>query len=124
MKNQETQDRETIFHQILQSERVKNGNVPTIQELEDEVYVILAAASETTGNALTVAAYHIVRNPQICATLLKELRTEFPDENGSMEYKSLKALPYLVSHNWKCRDIHTNQLIDWSCERSTKVISL
>lgn len=103
---------------------VKNGNVPTLQELEDEVYVILAAASETTGNALTVAAYHIVRNPQIYATLSKELRTEFPDENGAMEYKSLKALPYLVSHtSGMSQDIHTHRLADWSCERGTKVIS-
>lgn len=109
MESQKTQDRTTIFHQILQSEIIKNGNMPTLQELEDEVYVILAAASETTGNALTVAAYHIVRNPQIYATLLKELRTEFPDENGTMEYKSLKALPYLVSHNLEVpHDIHTH----------------
>lgn len=99
MKDQKTQDRQTIFHQILQSETAKNGNVPTLQELEDEVYVILAAASETTGNALTVAAYHIARNPQIYATLSKELRAAFPDENGTMEYKTLKTLPYLVSNN-------------------------
>jgi cytochrome P450 len=98
MKEQKTIDRTTIFHQLLQSETVKNGIVPTVQELEDEAYDILAAASETTGNALTVAAYHVVRNPQIYITLLKELRTAFPDENRAMDCNSLKALPYLVSH--------------------------
>ncbi|KAL2863990.1 cytochrome P450 [Aspergillus lucknowensis] len=96
VENKEPIDRTTIFDQLLRSEIVKNGAVPTVQELEDEAYVILAAAADTTGNALTRAAYHIVRNAQIYATLSKELQTAFPDQNSSMDYKSLKALPYLT----------------------------
>lgn len=39
--------------------------VPTVDELADEAYVILGAAADTTGNAMTIGSYNAVVNPEI-----------------------------------------------------------
>lgn len=58
---------------------------------------VLAAASDTTGNAMTVSAYHTVSNPEIFSTLKKELAKAFPDPNKDLSFVELEKLPYLVS---------------------------
>lgn len=72
--------------------------VPTPDQIKDEAYSILAAAADTTGNAMTVAAYHVVINPQIYRTLVAELKTAFPNKTDALEYKTLEKLPYLVRY--------------------------
>jgi cytochrome P450 len=74
----------------------KGYDVPTVAQLVDEAYILVAAAADTTGNALTVAAYNTVRNPDIYKRLTAELRAAFPDPNGEMDLSTLDRLPYLV----------------------------
>lgn len=71
--------------------------VPTPNQIKDESYAILNAASDTTGNAMTVAAFNVVTNPDIYRTLTAELEAAFPDQNDKLEYMKLEKLPYLVS---------------------------
>lgn len=71
--------------------------VPAPDKIKDEAISILAAASDTTGNALTVATYHIIKNPDIYRTLRAELEDAFPDEDSTLDYLLLEKLPYLVS---------------------------
>lgn len=70
---------------------------PTPDQFKDEAYSILAAATDTTRNAMTVAAYHVVSNPEIYQTLKAELKAAFPDARATLEYLALEKLPYLVS---------------------------
>lgn len=71
--------------------------VPTPDQIKDEAYSILNAASDTTGNAMTVAARNVVADSEIYRTLTEELKTAFPDPNEKLEYVKLEKLPYLVS---------------------------
>ncbi len=57
---------------------------------------ILVAAADTTGNAMTVAAYNVVNNVEIYATLSAELREAFPNPDKTLEFLKLEKLAYLV----------------------------
>jgi len=70
--------------------------IPTPDQIKDEAYSILAAAADTTGNAMTVAAYHVVSNPELYTKLRAELVAAFPDPNAPLEFQKLEKLPYLV----------------------------
>ena len=87
----------TIFHQLLSPDAAEGHVVPTVDDLTDEVYIILAAAADTTGNAMTIATYNVVRNLTIYDRLTTELREAFPDPDDDMDYVVLEKLPYLVS---------------------------
>jgi len=71
--------------------------VPTPDQVKDESYAVLNAASDTTGNAMTVAAYNVVINPEIYGRLTAELQAAFPNPNEKLEYLTLEKLPYLVN---------------------------
>ena len=71
--------------------------VPTPDQIKDEAYSILNAAADTTGNAMTVAAYNVVINPEIYRVLTAELKAAFPNADDKLEYLKLEKLPYLVS---------------------------
>jgi cytochrome P450 len=91
-------DRPTIFSTLLTEEDKPAGyRVPSTMDLKDEAYSVLAAASDTTGNGMTVAAFHIMSNPQIYQSLVRELEKAFPVPNAELPYVELERLPYLVS---------------------------
>jgi cytochrome P450 len=54
------------------------------------------AAADTTGNAMTMAAFHIVTNPIIYGRLILELREAFPDPTAELSFTELEKLPYLT----------------------------
>lgn len=72
------------------------GYVPSLDYLADEAYTILGAAADTTGNALTIATYNVVINPEIYQRLTVELKEAFPDPDADIDFTSLEKLPYLV----------------------------
>ncbi|KAM5440458.1 hypothetical protein McanMca71_003941 [Microsporum canis] len=90
----EKPERLTIFHQFLNPEFMKD--IPTVEQLKDEAYIVVAAAADTTGNAMTVALYHTVSSPNIYATVTAELREAFPDPNGDIDFVTLEKLPYFT----------------------------
>jgi cytochrome P450 len=71
--------------------------VPTPDQIKDESYSILNAASDTTGNAMTVATYNVVINLEIYRKLTAELKAAFPNADDRLDYLKLEKLPYLVS---------------------------
>ncbi|EYE93682.1 cytochrome P450 [Aspergillus ruber CBS 135680] len=85
----------TIFHHLLQLDDVE-GYEPTIDFLADEAYIVLGAAADTTGNALTIATYNTVINPDIYKWLTAELTEAFPDPDADIDFTSLEKLPYLT----------------------------
>jgi cytochrome P450 len=88
--------RPTLFHHLLTPNPEEGYVVPTVDDIKDEAYGILAAAADTTGNGMTVSAYHVVNNPEIYKKLVTELRAAFPDPNERLDLQVLEKLPYLV----------------------------
>ena len=92
------EERPTIFSMLLSEEVKLDGyRIPSTMELKDEAYSVLAAAADTTGNAMTIAAFNVMRTPQIYQTLAQELAKAFPDSNTEVSFIELERLPYLVS---------------------------
>jgi cytochrome P450 len=90
--------RPTIFTTLLSEEEKPEGfRVPNTEELKDEAYSVLVAAADTTGNAMTVAAFNVIHNPVIYENLAKELETRFPDQTNQLSFVELEKLPYLVN---------------------------
>lgn len=87
----------TMFQQLLTPGIIDGYVVPSIDDLKDEAYSILAAAADTTGNCMTVAAYHVVKDTAIYQKLTAELKAAFPDSKAKLDFVSLERLPYLVS---------------------------
>ncbi|RLL99169.1 hypothetical protein CFD26_106052 [Aspergillus turcosus] len=89
--------RKTVFHQLLRPDAAEGYKVPTIEELNDDAYVFIVAAADTTGNAMAIAAYNVVSNPEIYERLTAELRGKFPDPEAKMDFVTLEKLPYLTA---------------------------
>ena len=70
--------------------------VPSPDQLKEESYALLNAASDTTGNAMTVATYNVTKNPEMYRKLYEELVEAFPDESKQLDYLTLEKLPYLT----------------------------
>lgn len=88
--------RMTIFHHLLTPNVTEGHVVPEVDQLKDEAYSILAAAADTTGNAMTIGAYHVISNPAIYQKLTAELTEAFPDNTVQLDFLTLERLPYLV----------------------------
>jgi cytochrome P450 len=98
--------RPTIFKDLLTADPDSGYIPPAPENLKDEAYSILAAAADTTGNAMTVAAYQVVSNSAMYKKLSAELKAAFPDPHSKMDFMTLEKLPYLVSdpfHPTFCR---------------------
>ena len=86
----------TIFNQLLDPDVAEGHVVPTVDDLKDEAVSIVTAAADTTGNAMTIAAYNIISNETIYRQLTAELKEAFPDASAKLDYLALEKLPYLV----------------------------
>lgn len=84
-----------IFQSLLSPD--EGYVIPSPDQIKNEAYAILNAASDTTGNALTVAAYNVVTNPEIYQVLTAELKGAFYNPDDKLEFMKLEKLPYLVS---------------------------
>ena len=67
-----------------------------MDDLTDESFIILSAAQDTTGNAITVALYETISTPEIYVKVLGELKQAFPDPNVRLDFLTLEKLPHLV----------------------------
>jgi len=96
VKNGIKPKRTTILHEILDPNATEDNVVPDESTLVQEAFGLVTAAADNTGNALTIAAYNVVANPEIYDKLKKELRQAFPDPNAELKYVALEKLPYLT----------------------------
>jgi hypothetical protein len=95
--------------------------IPTPDQVKDESYAILNAASDTTGNAMNVSAYHAVTNSEIHGNLTAGLRAAFPTLDEKLEFSKLEKLPYLVTATSYFLSSIFNVAPDRSYERRIKV---
>jgi len=92
----------TIIHQLLNPVAAEGHVTPSVKELVGEAFTIVGAASDTTGNALTISTYHILTNDEIHSKLTVELKEAFPDPSSKMDFTRLEKLPYLVTASRHC----------------------
>jgi cytochrome P450 len=85
----------TVFHQLLDPNASEGHVVPNVEELTEEMFTILTAGGETTGNAMTIITYYVLSDPEIYRKLVSELKTAFTEKQTSLEYLRLEKLPYL-----------------------------
>jgi len=90
--------RRTIFHELLDpsSTDEETSSLPSVERLYGEALSFCTAAADTTGNAMEMAAYHVVTNSDIYDKLKKELREAFPNSSTDLDYTTLEKLPYLT----------------------------
>ncbi len=89
--------RTSIFYQLLDPQHLHpDASPPTLQLMADEAFDFCVAASDTTGNAMTVAAYHVFTNAKIYKRVRQELEDSFPDPSAELRYTMLEKLPYLT----------------------------
>lgn len=90
----------TILHEIVSNPDPRKTGLVTQRRLEEEALSLIAASSDTVGNALAAATYHLLRNPEANKRLVEELREAIPDAESLREanpsYDTLAPLPWLV----------------------------
>jgi cytochrome P450 len=81
-----------MFHEMLQSDLSEEEK--SVNRLGDEALNVVGAGLTTTAWALCNAAFYIIHNPKIQATLQAELRVAFPDPKD-MSFAQLEKMQYL-----------------------------
>jgi hypothetical protein len=109
----------TIFNQLLDPDVAEGHVVPSVDDLKDEAFSIVTAAADTTGNAMTIAAYNVISNETIYHKLVTELREAFPDPSATLEFLALEKLPYLVCPSVLIgrKHLRPNIFLDWRYQR-------
>jgi cytochrome P450 len=87
----------TIFSELLDPEKNCGKPIPSTMELKDEVHSLLAAAADTTGNAMITAAYHVISDRNTYQKVKAELIEAFPNPSSALDFVTLEKLAYLVS---------------------------
>lgn len=85
----------TIFDSLISSDVPAQER--TLDRLEDESALLLAAGTETTARAITVAMFHLMSRPELMRTLREELKTVLSTPTSKASWADLEKLPYLVS---------------------------
>ncbi|PWY77409.1 cytochrome P450 [Aspergillus heteromorphus CBS 117.55] len=85
-------DTETVFTALMSPELP--GAERCVERLEDEGSVLLQAGSETTGQALSVTIFYILRDREILCRAKKELTGVMPTPESRPTVAELQSLPY------------------------------
>lgn len=85
-----------ILEQLLAPNEARGHNPPSAHDLNEEALTLLTAGNDTTAHAMILGTYMICNTPEVQIRLNEELRSAFPDMNGSITYERAKNLPYLV----------------------------
>lgn len=83
-----------IFRALIESDLPPEEKEDT--RLQDEAQIVVGAGVTTTGWALSVATFHIVKNPSVFKKLRSELEEAIPDPSAPLEWSKLEQLPLLT----------------------------
>ncbi|KIK58356.1 hypothetical protein GYMLUDRAFT_1006072 [Collybiopsis luxurians FD-317 M1] len=88
-------EHETIYHHLLQPKDPELR--PSRASLVNEAFLLVAAGSDSVGNACTVGTYFALQDHSIRRRLAEELREAWPDKGRPLSFTSLEKLPYLTA---------------------------
>ncbi|RWA04976.1 hypothetical protein EKO27_g10123 [Xylaria grammica] len=97
-RNTNNNSRSAVIDVLMDPTNVESHNVPSLDELNDEILMLLIAGNDTTSNAVIFAIYQIATHSTVRQRLFKELKEALPSlgEKGWITYDQAKRLPYLV----------------------------
>ncbi|GJN72628.1 hypothetical protein PLICBS_006703 [Purpureocillium lilacinum] len=84
-----------IFKLLLNAEDKKTGEKMEFKELSDEAVVLIIAASDTTGTALTGMSFYLARYPECYSKLKEEIRSTFSSLEEIVSGPKLLGCKYL-----------------------------
>ncbi|KAH8816733.1 putative benzoate 4-monooxygenase cytochrome P450 [Xylogone sp. PMI_703] len=91
----------TLLTSLINAKDPETGAKLSVEEINSEAFGFLVAGSHTTGGTLTILFYHLLRNPQILASVVEEIDTQLssePQAFGIYEYGGLESkLPYTLA---------------------------
>jgi cytochrome P450 len=85
---------ETIYDKLVQPSIPAEER--SIQRIQDESSLVLAAGTETTSRIITIAMFYLSTNKPMLDTLRAELKRVLPTPTSSTTWVQLEKLPYLV----------------------------
>ncbi|KAF2084174.1 cytochrome P450 monooxygenase-like protein [Saccharata proteae CBS 121410] len=86
----------TIFHRLMDRAAHKTGTLPSSGSLYEEAQALLFAGSDTVGHTLMVGTFHLLKRPDACKKLKRELEDAWPLlDSGTPSAKELEKLVYL-----------------------------
>lgn len=85
----------TVFRELLDSDLPPQEK--SVKRLQDEGVTLVGAGQETNKVALTIAMFHLLRQPATMAKLRAEIMEAFPDASEPPPLSKLEQLPYLTA---------------------------
>jgi len=96
LDNPPPNDRKDLLQRLMEGRDEKGEPLPR-DELTAEALTQLIAGSDTTSNSSCALLYHVVRTPDVLATLRAELDTAIPDTVDVPTFEMVRDLPYLTA---------------------------
>jgi hypothetical protein len=86
----------TIYHCLMDKEAYRTNSVPSEGSLYEETQALLVAGSDTTGNALMVGTFHLLKDAKMYAKFKQEIQDAWKAAGDTApDVRTLEALPYL-----------------------------
>ncbi|RAK96671.1 cytochrome P450 [Aspergillus ibericus CBS 121593] len=90
-----TKENRTIFQKLTDPSLPAEER--SLRRVQDEVFTLLGAGTETTASTLMVMIYHVSRNESIRDKLRTELKQVMPTPTSAVTWTELEKLPYLTA---------------------------
>ena len=93
----QTEDgRDTVFDLLLEPNPDRGYEVPTIEQLVDEAFLLLVAGSDTTAYSIACTTFYLLNQKKALTKLKQELRLLPRTMDGRLDLANVMGLPYLV----------------------------
>ncbi len=88
--------RPSLIRSLIDSDLLPESE-KAAHRIRGEAQIAIGAGTLTTSHALKVATYHILANPPVLDTLMRELHTSIPDMDAPPNLQQLERMPYLMA---------------------------
>ncbi|RYP45673.1 hypothetical protein DL768_008017 [Monosporascus sp. mg162] len=89
--------RSTYFDLLLSENKARGYQAFSEEVLIDEALAMCFAGTDTTGFALSLGTFYLLANPTKLRTLREELDGVALNEDGLLEYRDVRSLPYFTA---------------------------
>lgn len=87
--------KQTIFHTLMSPDAHKTGQAPSRGSLFEEAQALFFGGGDTTGNALTVTMFNLLKRPETYKKLKQEISSAWPNVDSRPSLRELEKLPYM-----------------------------
>ncbi|KAI1799432.1 cytochrome P450 [Daldinia bambusicola] len=90
-------ERSAVIDMLMDPKAAKDHQVPSLEELNDELVMLLTAGNDTTSTALIYGLYQVYTRPAVYERIFHELVEEFPSLEEDISYERVRKLPFLTA---------------------------